>query len=72
VPAARHPDFEQPDDLDVKIWRYMDFSKYVRLLSTKSLFFPSAKTLADPLIDPFEGALTQAGTFLTHYHKLVR
>ena len=27
---------------DVKIWRYMDFTKFISLLSRKELFFPRA------------------------------
>lgn len=39
-------------DGDVKIWRYMDFTKFISLLSKKALFFPRA----DNLGDPFEGS----------------
>lgn len=35
-----------------KLWRYMDLSKFLHLLETKSLFFARA----DNLGDPFEGA----------------
>lgn len=34
------------------LWRYMDFTKFVSLLSTKALYFPSAASFQDP----FEGA----------------
>ena len=37
---------------DSFLWRYMDFTKYVSLLQTKSLFFNSASLFNDP----FEGA----------------
>ncbi len=37
---------------DVTIWRYMDFTKYVDLISTKQLYFCST----DRLGDPFEGS----------------
>jgi hypothetical protein len=40
------PLLEQPP-LDAKIWRYMDFSKLVRLLSTSSVFFARADTFDD-------------------------
>lgn len=36
---------------NTKIWRYMDFTKYVSLLELNSLFF----SRADKLVDPFEG-----------------
>jgi hypothetical protein len=41
------------DPKDVKLWRYMDFTKLVSLLQKKALFFPSAKILQK--IDPWEG-----------------
>jgi hypothetical protein len=47
-----HPSFILPDDTNVKIWRYMDFTKFVALLDTKSLWF----TRADRFEDPFEGS----------------
>lgn len=37
---------------DAKIWRYMDFAKFISLLDKKALFFPRA----DNLGDPFEGS----------------
>jgi len=41
-----------PDDL-VKIWRYMDFTKFVSLLEKRSLYFPRI----DQLEDTFEYAI---------------
>jgi hypothetical protein len=38
---------------DEVIWRYMDFTKFVDLLSTKAVFF----CRADRLEDPFEGSV---------------
>ncbi len=43
------------------LWRYMDFTKYANLLSTKSLYFPSAACFDDV----FEGAKGLA----EHKHK---
>lgn len=37
---------------DAVLWRFMDFTKFVSLLKTKSLFF----TRSDKFEDPFEGA----------------
>lgn len=37
----------------VKLWRYMDFAKFLSLLESESLFF----TRIDHFVDPFEGAL---------------
>lgn len=46
---ARH--YQVPDGSSV-LWRYMDFTKFASLLSTKSLYFPSASCFDDA----FEGA----------------
>jgi hypothetical protein len=46
---ARH--YKVPEPAAV-LWRYMDFTKYASLLSTKSLYFPSAACFDDV----FEGA----------------
>ena len=55
MPATEHQLFEAPTDPNIKVWRYMDFTKLVSILETKSLFF----TRADMLGDPFEGSTTQ-------------
>jgi hypothetical protein len=47
-----HPTFKPPKDENTTIWRYMDFTKFVSLLSTRSLFFARS----DRLGDPFEGS----------------
>lgn len=44
-------EYQVPDPTAV-LWRYMDFTKYVSLLSTKSLYFPNAACFDDT----FEGA----------------
>lgn len=46
------PDFRQPTDKNIKTWRYMDFTKFVWMLTTNTLYFPRA----DQLGDPFEGS----------------
>jgi len=46
-PYAEHPVFEKPDDPDVKIWRYMDFTKFVSMLDKKALYFTRADILAE-------------------------
>jgi len=50
-----HPDFESPNNKDVKVWRYMDFTKFVSLLEKKSLYFARA----DKFNDPFEGSYSK-------------
>jgi len=47
-----HPVFIEPENEEVKVWRYMDFTKFVSLIDTKRLYF----TRADRFEDPFEGS----------------
>jgi hypothetical protein len=47
-----HPSFVQPENEDIRVWRYMSFTKLVSLLESSCLFF----TRADKLGDPFEGS----------------
>jgi hypothetical protein len=46
-----HPSFPQPSDPSVLVWRYMDFSKLVSLLSKQELYLRRL----DLLPDKFEG-----------------
>lgn len=48
---SEHKVFEAPPDVNTKIWRYMDFTKFVSLLDRHSLFF----IRSDCINDPFEG-----------------
>lgn len=41
----------EPNDKNVKIWRFLDFTKFIHLLDSKSLYF----NRADLFEDPFEG-----------------
>lgn len=52
-----HPAFTQPSDTNVRIWRYMNFAKYVSFLQKSSLYFPQLKVLAKN--DPYEGSTTK-------------
>jgi len=47
---------EAPNNPDVKIWRYMDFTKFVSVLENQALFFPNITVLTDKL----EGYLSKA------------
>jgi hypothetical protein len=51
----QHPVFEAPEP-QTKLWRYVDFTKYVWLLNAKAMFF----SRADLLGDPFEGSYSRA------------
>jgi hypothetical protein len=44
-----HDDIRKPDDPNIKIWRYMDFTKFVSLLDKSALFFCRADKLGDRL-----------------------
>src|SRR5215475_712858 len=50
-----HPAFVQPDDKAERIWRYMDFAKFVSLLASNALHF----SRIDQFSDPFEGSLSR-------------
>jgi hypothetical protein len=47
-----HDTFSQPANENEKVWRYMDFTKFVSLIELGSLYF----TRADEFEDPFEGS----------------
>lgn len=55
-----HPTFKQPLDENEKVWRYMDFTKFVSMLHTNSLFFSRADKLGDPL----EGSYSRTSAFV--------
>lgn len=50
--VEEHPLFIAPEDEDVKVWRYLDFTKLISLIDTRRLFFARA----DSFDDPFEGS----------------
>lgn len=50
-----HSSFESPKDENVKIWRYIDFTKLVSLIDSRRLFF----SRLDTFDDPFEGSYTK-------------
>ena len=52
--------FMPPSDLDVPVWRYMDFTKFVSLLENKGLFFP----MIAKLHDLFEGSFARGNETL--------
>lgn len=53
MPVSDHPVFKEPGDREIKIWRYMDFTKLVFSLEESGLFF----SRLDRLGDPFEGSV---------------
>jgi hypothetical protein len=53
---ANNPLFKSPADINTKIWRYLDFTKFVALLDKQALFFARS----DKLVDKFEGSYTKS------------
>ncbi|MAZ73776.1 MAG: hypothetical protein CMC70_11595 [Flavobacteriaceae bacterium] len=50
-------------DPNQKIWRYMDFTKFVYMLEKGGLFFPNI----DMFNDPYEGAYTRANSTIRNF-----
>lgn len=55
-----HYCFPQPEEGNVRLWRYMDFTKFVSLVSSTGLFF----CRSDLFQDPFEGTYSKANISL--------
>ena len=60
VLVMEHPAFNIPADENARIWRYMDFTKFLAMLEHGALFFPRAHLLGDP----FEGSYSRANEAL--------
>jgi hypothetical protein len=56
MPYQSHEAFSLPSDPLTRIYRYMDLAKFLAVLETQSLFFPTVTQLAKD--DPFEGWYT--------------
>ncbi len=64
MPASiDHRCFIQPPSEDIKLWRYMDFTKFVSLISSQTLFF----CRSDLFEDPYEGSYSKANLKLRPY-----
>jgi len=55
MPYKVHPSCKTPEDGTLKIWRYMDFTKFIAMLEDEALFFANISSLTDS----FEGFLTK-------------
>ena len=55
-----HPLFVPPLDKNARVWRYLDFTKLLSMLSTRSMYFARV----DKLNDPFEGSNPKANVYL--------
>lgn len=58
-----HPTFIQPENENIKIWRYLDFTKLVSLIDNRRLYF----TRSDKFDDPFEGSWPRANVEARKY-----
>jgi hypothetical protein len=52
--------FITPENPNIKIWRYMDFTKFVYALDKSAFYF----THVDSLGDPYEGSYSRANTWI--------
>jgi len=52
--------FMSPENLDVRVWRYMDFTKFISMLERRGFFLP----MVAKLDDPFEGSYARANEVL--------
>jgi hypothetical protein len=59
MPYEDHKFFTKPADLHAKVWRYMDFTKFVLFLENRELWF----SRVDKLNDPFEGTLSKMSLY---------
>jgi hypothetical protein len=46
---GEHPLFKEPENPDIKIWRYVDLAAFVAMLNSQSLFFRRADKFEDKL-----------------------
>jgi hypothetical protein len=61
--AKNHECFEPPVDVNLKVWRYMDFTKFVSLLDSGSLYLSAANRFEDP----YEGAMSHANQLIDDF-----
>lgn len=63
-----HREFIPPQSPDERIWKYMDFTKFVSLLSRSELFF----SRADKLGDQYEGSYPKANDRISidNFHEI--
>jgi hypothetical protein len=62
-----HPCFEPPPSESTRIWKYMDFAKFVSMLDQKALFFASSALFEDPYEGLYSNATAKLGKNITGY-----
>lgn len=65
MPFKQSNQLTSPSDPNNKIWRYMDFTKFLSLLDRSALYFIRADQLSN--MDPFEGFFTNANAQLGNF-----
>lgn len=64
-----HPSFLQPDYENIKVWRYMDFAKFVSMIKSKSLFLNRVDSYPE---DPIEGTIPENNKEISkHMHPYI-
>jgi hypothetical protein len=63
-----HPLITEPTDSAERVWRYMDFAKFISLLSRRQLFFCNLEVLASS--DPHEGLLAHPNYRHREWHTV--
>ena len=58
------PIYNYGERYEGKVWRYMEFTKFLDMLTSKSLFFPSPATLQKT--DPYECQIGRGAFLLAH------
>ena len=53
MPYQSHGALVEPQNQNARLWRYMDFARFLSVLDKRALFFPSVATLS--AADPYEG-----------------
>jgi hypothetical protein len=53
MPYRPHGAMVEPENPNARLWRYMDFARFLSVLDKRALFFPSVATLS--AADPYEG-----------------
>lgn len=64
--------YNQPKDDDTTVWRYMDFTKYVDLLSKRSQFFVKSSEFEDPFEGIYPIKMTDKNSQLHMISKKIR
>ena len=62
MPCVEHPLFIQPSNLELSVWTYMSFTKFLSMISQSSLYFSRIDKLS--FSDSYEGSFTRMNDLL--------